>query len=80
METSTEENYPLATVNDDVFRSDASLQHSHLWMIASSSEESRRLDSEVPDSLLVVVHDAEPILLEDSLIVLFNFLQKWIRG
>lgn len=72
--------YPLATVNDDVFRSDASLQHAHLWMIASSSEEPGRLDAEVPDPLLVVVHDAEPILLEDSLVLLLDFLQQRIKG
>lgn len=68
--------YPLATVNNDVFRSDASLQHAHLWMIAPSSEEPRGLDAEVPDPLLVVVHDAKAVLLEDSLVLLLDFLQK----
>lgn len=72
--------YPLATVNNDIFRSDASLQHAHLWMIASSPEEPGGLDAEVPDPLFVVVHDAKPILLEDSLVLLFDFLQKCIKG
>lgn len=72
--------YPLAAVDNDIFRSDASLQHAHLWMVASSSEEPRGLDAEVSDPLLVVVHDAEAILLEGSLVLLLDFLQKCIQG
>lgn len=49
-------------------------------MIASSSEEPGGLDAEVPDPLLMVVHDAKPILLEDSLVLLLDFLQKFIKG
>lgn len=44
-------------------------------MIASSSEEAWGLDAEVSDPLLVAVHDAETVLLEDSLILFFDFLQ-----
>lgn len=44
-------------------------------MIASSSEEAWGFDAEVSDPLLVVVHDAETVLLEDSLILFFDFLQ-----
>lgn len=72
--------YALAAVDDDVFGPDASLQHAHLRMIAASPEEPRRLDAEVPDPLLVVVHDAEPVLLEGSLVLLFDFLQEWVTG
>lgn len=43
-------------------------------MVASSPEEARRLDAEVSDPLLVVVHDAEAVLLEEFLILLFDFL------
>lgn len=46
-------------------------------MITSSSEEARRLNAEVSNPLLVVIHDAETILLEDSLILLFDFLQSY---
>lgn len=48
-------------------------------MITSSPEEARRLNAEVSDPLLVVVHDAEAILLEDSLILLFDFLHSYFR-
>lgn len=65
----------LATVNNDVFGSDAPLQHAHLWMVPSSSEKARRLDAEISDPLLVVVHDTETILLKEPLIFLFDFLQ-----
>lgn len=68
--------YPLATVNDDILRSDSSFQHAHLWMVTPTSEEAGRLDAEVPDPLLVIVHDAETVLLQDSLILLFDFLQR----
>lgn len=49
-------------------------------MVASSSEEPGGLDAEVPDPLLVVVHDAKAKLLEDSLILLLDFLHKGIKG
>lgn len=68
--------YPLATVNNDVFRSDAAFQHAHLRMVTSSSEETRWLNAEVPNSFLVVVHDAETVLLDKSLILLFHFLNS----
>lgn len=68
--------YPLATVNNDVFRSDAAFQHAHLRMVTPSSKEARWLDAEVSNSLFVVVHDAETILLDQSLILLFDFLHR----
>lgn len=69
--------YSLATVNDDIFRSDSSFQHAHLWMVTPTSEEAGWLDAEVPDPLLVIVHYAETILLQDSLVLLFDFLQRY---
>lgn len=72
--------HPLAAVDDDVFGPDAALQHSHLGVIPSPSEQSGRLDAEVADPLLVVVHDAEAVLLQEPLVLFFEFLQKGTRG
>lgn len=44
-------------------------------MVPPSSEKARRLDAEISDPLLVVVHDAETILLKEPFIFLFDFLQ-----
>lgn len=71
--------HSLAAVNNDVFRSNAAFQHAHLWMVTSSSEEAWRLDAEISNPLLVVVHDAETIFLEDPLILLFDFLKSVFR-
>lgn len=49
-------------------------------MITTSSEEARWLNAEVSDPLFVVVHDAEAILLEDSLILFFDFLQMYNKN
>lgn len=48
-------------------------------MVASSSKKAWWLDAEVSNPLLVVVHDAEAILLEDPLILLFVFLQRVLK-
>lgn len=45
-------------------------------MITSTPKETRWFDAEVSNPLLVVVHDAETVLLEESLILLFDFLQS----
>lgn len=44
-------------------------------MVATTAEESRGLDAEVADALTVVIHHAEAILLQDSLILFFDFLK-----
>lgn len=49
-------------------------------MVASASEQSRRLDAEVSDSLLVVVHDAEAVLLDEPLVLLLDFLHGEHNG
>lgn len=48
-------------------------------MVAPSSEEPGGLDAEVPDPLLVVVHDAEAKLLEDPLVLLLDSLRKSVN-
>ena len=65
----------LATVNDDVLRSDPAFQHAHLGVVTSATEQTWGLDAEVSYPLLVVVHDAKAILLEETLILPFDFLQ-----
>lgn len=70
----------LAAVDDDVLRPDAALQHAHLGMVATTTEQAGRLDAEVGDALLVVVHDAEAVLLQGPLVLLFDFLQAERRG
>lgn len=64
----------LAAVDDDVLRPDAALEHAHLWMVSSTTEQTRGLDAEVGDALAVVVHDAEAVLLQGALVLLFDFL------
>lgn len=65
----------LAAVDDDVLGSDATLQHAHLGVVAPATEQPRGLDAEVSDAFLVVVHDAETILLQEALVPFFNFLE-----
>lgn len=65
----------LAAVDDDVLGSDAPFQHAHLGVVPSATEQTRGLDAEVSDALLVVVHDAETILLQEALVLFFNFLE-----
>lgn len=67
--------YSLAAVDDDVLGPDAAFQHAHLGMVTSASEESGGLDAEVADALAVVVHQTEAVLLQDALILLFDFLK-----
>jgi len=43
-------------------------------VVPAAAEEAGGLDAEVADPLLVVVHDAEAVLLQDPLILLFDFL------
>lgn len=64
----------LAAVDDDVLRPDAALQHAHLGVVSAATEQTRGLDAEVGDALAVVVHDAEAVLLQRALVVLFDFL------
>lgn len=64
----------LAAVDDDVLRPDAPLQHAHLGVVSAATEQTRRLDAEVGDALAMVVHDAEAVLLQGALILLFDFL------
>lgn len=45
-------------------------------MVSTATEQAGGLDAEVSYTLLVVVHDAEAILLQDAFILLFYFLQK----
>lgn len=66
--------YSLAAVDDDVLRSDAAFQFAHLRMVPAASEQTRRLNTEVADSLLVVVHNTVSILLQNAFILFFGFL------
>lgn len=65
----------LAAVDNDVFGPTAALQHAHLGVVSAAAEEAGGLDAEVGDALLVVVHEAEAVLLQDPLVLLFDFLQ-----
>lgn len=65
----------LAAVNDNVLRSDTTLQHAHFGMVTSATEQARRLNTKVGNALFVIVHDTEAILLQNALILLFNFLK-----
>lgn len=69
-------NNPPAAVDDNVLGSDAPFQHAHLRVVSSATEQSRGLDAEVCDALLVVVHDAETKLLQDALTLFFCFLER----
>lgn len=64
----------LAAVNDYVLRPDAPLEHAHLGVVSAAPEQTRGLNAEVGDALAVVVHDAEAILLQEALVLLFDFL------
>lgn len=44
-------------------------------MVSSTTEQARRLDAEVGDALFVVVHDAEAVLQQESLVFFFDFLK-----
>ena len=68
------EGHSLAAVDDDVLRTAAALQHAHLGVVPAAPEEAGGLDAEVSDALLVVVHEAEAVLLQDPLVLLFDFL------
>lgn len=65
----------LAAVNDNVLRSDTTLQHAHFGMVTSATKQAWRLNTEVGDALFVIVHDTEAILLQKALVLLFNFLE-----
>ncbi len=65
----------LAAVNDNVLRTDTALQHAHFRMVTSATEQAWRLNTEVSNALFVIVHDTEAILLQNALILLFNFLE-----
>lgn len=54
----------LAAVNDDVFGHDASLQHSHFGVVATTSEQTWGFNLKVGNPLLVVVHHTVTILLQ----------------
>lgn len=64
----------LAAVDDDVLGPDAALQHAHLGVVSTATEQTRRLNAVVGDALAVVVHDAEAVLLQGALVLLFDFL------
>lgn len=64
----------LAAVNDNVLRSDTTLQHAHFRMVTSATEQAWRLNTEVGNALFVIVHNTEAILLQKALILLFDFL------
>lgn len=70
----------LAAIDDDVLWPYAALQHAHLGVVAAATEQAWRLDAEVGNALLVVVHDAEAILLQGPLVLLFDFLQARRKG
>lgn len=55
-------------------RPDAPLEHAHLGVVATTTEQTRGLNAKVGDALAVVVHDAEAVLLQQALVLLFDFL------
>lgn len=55
--------HSLAAVDDDVLGPDATLEHAHLRMVSTATEQARGLNAEVSDTFPVVVHNAEAILL-----------------
>lgn len=63
----------LAAVDDDVLWHNAFFEHSPFRMVSSSSEQSRGLNAEIADLLPVMVDHAEAVLLDDLLILLFDF-------
>lgn len=67
--------HSLAAVDDDVLGPDAAFQLAHLGVVPSPTEQTRGLNTEVPNSLLVVVHHAVAIFLQSTLILLLDFLQ-----
>lgn len=71
--------HSLAAVDDDVSRPDAPFEHAHLRMVSTTAEQARRLNAEVSDTLPVVVHDAEAVLLQEPLILLLYFLQRAVK-
>lgn len=68
--------HSLAAVYNDVLGPDATFEHAHLGVVSTTTEQSRGLDAKVSNTFPVVVHNAEAILLQDALILLFYFLQK----
>lgn len=54
----------------------ATFEHAHLGMVTTATEQAWGFNAEISNSLPVVIHDAEAILLQESLIVLLYFLQK----
>lgn len=54
----------LAAVNDDIFWHDTSLQHAHLGMVPTTSEETWRFNLKVRNPLFVVVHHTVTIFLQ----------------
>ena len=68
--------YVPATVDDDVFGLDTSLQHTHLRMRPASTEQPRRFYPEVTDLLLVSVHDTETVFLDHRRVLLLEFLYQ----
>ena len=68
--------HSLAAVDDDVLRPAPALQHAHLGMVPAAPEEAGGLDTEVSDAFLVVVHETEAVLLQEPLVLLFDFLPQ----
>lgn len=64
----------LAAVDDDVLGADAAFQFAHLRMIPAAAEQTRRLDPKITDPLPVIVHDAVSVLLQNALVLFFDFL------
>lgn len=64
--------YLLAAVYYYLLWLDPFLQHAHLWMIPSASEQARRLNLEVTNLFLMSINNAEAVLLHNFLIL---FLQ-----
>lgn len=66
----------LAAVDDDIFGANAPFQHAHLRVVSSTSEKPGRLNPEVSDALLVVVHHAVAVLIHQPLVLVFDFLKN----
>ena len=65
----------FGAVDDDILGLDAAFELAHLGMLPATAEETRWLDLEVANLLLVAINDADPVLLGDGLVLVFQGLR-----
>lgn len=57
-------------------RPDPTFEHAHFRMVSTTTEQARGFNAEVSNTLLVVVHDTEAVLLQGALILFLYFLKR----